>query len=99
MSSRIPYWRSVFSDPKGIETAQKMVAGTLTPDRSVTDALDPAISFAAIALLLVSLAATVLVFRRTVAAQKLRPGVRAVLFLGALAYWSIFGVTIFSWRL
>ncbi len=98
MSSRLPYWRGVFSDPKGIETAQRMVAGTLVPDKSVTDALDPAVSFAAIALLLVSLAATMLVFRRTVLGQKHKPGVRAVLFVSVLAYWSVFGVTLFRWR-
>jgi len=99
MSSRLPYWRGVFSDPRGIETARRMVAGTLIPDESVTVALDPAVSFAAIALLLVSLAATVLVFRRTVAERKLSPGVGAVLFLAALVYWGLFGVTIFRGRL
>jgi hypothetical protein len=98
MSSRIPYWRGVFSDPQGIETARRMVAGTLVPDESVTAALDPVVSVAAVALLLASLAATALVFRRTVAGRKLGPGVGVVLFVSALVYWSLFGVTIFQWR-
>ncbi len=98
MSSRLPYWSGVWADPKGIETAQRMVAGTLVLDTSATDALDPAVSFVAIALLLASLAAAVLVFRRTVVGQKLSPGVQAVLCLSTLSYWSIFAVTIFRWR-
>jgi polyferredoxin len=98
MSSRIPYWSGVWADPKGIETARGMVAGTLVLDTSMADALDPAVSLVAIALLLASLAATILVFRRTVVRQKLSPGVQAVLFLSTLSYWSIFAVTIFRWR-
>jgi polyferredoxin len=98
MSSRLPCWRGVWADPQGIETAQKMVAGTLVLDTSAADALAPAVSLAAPALLLASLAATVLVFRRMAVRQKLSPGVQAVLGLSTLAYWSIFAVTIFRGR-
>jgi len=98
MSSRIPYWRCAFSDPKGIETAQRIVAGTLVLDTSVTDALEPAVSFAAASVLLVVLAATVQIFRRSAAMQKLSPGVKVVILLCVLVYWSIFGLTIFRWR-
>jgi hypothetical protein len=98
MSSRLPYWPGAWADPKGIETAQGMVAGTLVLDTSATDALGPAVSLVAVALLLASLAATVLVFRRTAVRQKLSPGVQAVLFLSTLSYWSIFAATVFRWR-
>jgi NAD-dependent dihydropyrimidine dehydrogenase PreA subunit len=98
MSSRLPYWSGVWADPKGIKTAQAMVARTLVLDTSATHALGPAVSLAAIALLLASLAATELVFRRMVVRQKLSPGVQAVLFLSTLSYWSIFAVTTLYWR-
>jgi len=98
MSSRIPYWRGVLSDPKGIETAQRIVAGTLVLDKSITNALDPAISFIAAAILLVALAATVQIFRQSAVVQKHNPGVKFVLLLCALAYWGVFGLTIFRWR-
>jgi len=98
MSSRIPYWRHALSDPKGIETAQRVVAATLVLDKSVTDALDPAISFAAATVLLVALAATVQIFCRSAVVQKHSPGVKFVLLLCVLAYWGIFGLTIFGWR-
>jgi ferredoxin len=98
MSSRIPYWRGALSDPKGIETAQRIVAGTFITDKSVTDALDPAISLAAAAVLLAALAATVQIFRQSAVVQKHSFGVRVVLLLSVLAYWCIFGLTVLRWR-
>jgi ferredoxin len=98
MSSRIPYWQGALSDPKGIETAQRMNAGTHVLDKSVTNALEPVVSFAAASLLLVALVATVVIFRRSAVVQKQSPGVKVVLLMGVLTYWSIFGLTIFRWR-
>jgi hypothetical protein len=98
MASRIPYWPHAFSDPKGIATAQEIVDKTLVLDKSVTDALYPAISFAAAVVLLTALVATLLIFRRSAVVQKLNPGARAIVFLGVLVYWGVFGFTIFKWR-
>lgn len=98
MASRIPYWPHVFSDPKGVATAQKIVDETLVLDMSAPDALYPAISFAAAAVLLTALVATLLIFRRSAAVQKLNSGGRAVLLLSSLAYWGIFGFMILRWR-
>ena len=98
MASRIPYWRGALSDPKGIETAKKLTSGTLVPDYSLTDALDPAVSFAAAVLLLTALVATVQIFRRSAIVKKINPGVKVVLLLSVLVYWGIFGLTIFRWR-
>ena len=75
-----------------------MAAGTLVPANSVTDTLEPAISFAAAAVLLAAFAATILIFRRSEVVQKNSSAVKAVLLLGLLAYWGIFGLTIFRWR-
>lgn len=98
MASRIPYWPYVFLDPTGGATAQKIVNETLVLDTSVPDALYPVISFAAAAVLLTALVATVLIFRRSAAVQKFNPSGRVILFLGMLAYWGIFGFMIFRWR-
>ena len=98
MTSRIPYWPYVFSDPKGVTTAQKIVNETLVLDKSVPDALYPVISFTAAAVLLTALVATVLIFRRSPVVQKFNPGGRVILFLGMLAYWGIFSFMIFRWR-
>jgi polyferredoxin len=98
MSSRIPYWPGALTDPKGIETARKIVEGTLVPDNSVPDALAPAVSFIAAALLLGALMVTMLIFRRSAVMQKHGPGVKAVLLSGVLTYWCIFALTILKWR-
>ncbi|MBN2182635.1 MAG: 4Fe-4S binding protein [Sedimentisphaerales bacterium] len=98
MSSRVPYWRSALIDPKGIETAQKIAAGTLVPDKSVTDTLTPAVGFTSAAVLLIALTVTMLILRRSVVVRKNSLGVKIILLLGVLAYWAIFGLTIFKWR-
>ena len=98
MVSRIPYWRYAFSDPIGITAAQKIVDKTLLLDKSVPDALYPVISFAAAAVLLTALVATLLIFCRSAAVKKLNPGGRIVLFVGMFTYWGIFAFTIFKWR-
>jgi len=98
MSSRVPYWHSVLADPKGIETAQRLTAGTLVLNTSVTEILNPAVHFAAIALMLLALIATGLIFHRSAAVQKHSPGVKVVLLLSVLAYWGIFGMTILTWK-
>ncbi len=99
MSSRIPYWPHVFSDPTGIATATKIhYDKTLVLNQSVPNAFYPVISFAAAAVLLTALAATLLVLSRSAAVRKLKPGTRLVLFSGVLVYWGIFAFTIFKWR-
>jgi hypothetical protein len=64
----------------------------------VPDALYPVISFAAAAVLLTAMVATLLIFCRSAAVKKLNLGGRIVLFLGMLTYWGIFAFTIFQWR-
>jgi ferredoxin len=98
MSSRIPYWRHAISDPKGIQTAQNIAAAKLVLDKSITDAMDPVISFIAVAVLLIALAATVLIFRRSAVMDKHTLGVKVVLLLSVLTYWAVFGLTISEWR-
>ena len=98
MSSRIPFWRGALTDPKGIETAQKILAGTIVPKKFVTDALDPAVSFTAAVVLFVALGATVQIFRRSRVMQKHSLGVKFILFMSVLVYWSILSLTIIGWR-
>ncbi len=98
MSNQIPFWHGAISDPRGLETAQKIISGAIEPDYSITDALDPAVSVVIAAILLVSLAATMLIFCRSEIVQKHPSGVKKVLLISVLAYWSIFALMIFNWR-
>lgn len=65
MTSRIPYWPGALSEPSGVETAQKILDKALVLDKSVPNALYPAISFAAAALFLIALVITVLILRKS----------------------------------
>ena len=99
MSSRIPYWPGVLSDPTGVETATKIFYDkTLVLDKSVPNALYPVISFAAAALLLTALLATLLILRKSPVVKNLHLAAKVSLLLGVLVYWAIFGVMIFEWR-
>jgi polyferredoxin len=98
MPSRIPYWRHVFWDPRGVTTAQGILNKTLVLNKSVPNLLYPLISLVIAGVLLIALAATLLIFRRSAAVQKLDARAKGPLVLGVVLYWCIFGVTIFMWR-
>ena len=98
MSSRIPYWQHAFSDPMGITTTQKILDRTLVLNKSVPNVLYPVISLVIAGLLLIALGATLLIFRKSPAVEKLDVRAKSSLFLGVVLYWSIFGVMIFMWR-
>jgi len=98
MTSRIPYWPGVLSDPVGVETAQKVLDKTLVLNQSAPNALYPVVSFITAALLLIALLATLLILRKSPAVKNLHSGVKVPLLLGVLVYWAIFSVMIFKWR-
>jgi NAD-dependent dihydropyrimidine dehydrogenase PreA subunit len=98
MTSRIPYWPHAFSDPTGVETAGMILDKTLVPDQSIPGSLQGAISFVMAILLLIALAATLLIFRKSPVVKRLNATAKVGLLLGTLIYWSIFGVMIFEWR-
>jgi len=99
MTSRIPYWHLTLADPKGVETANRIVAGTLTVDKSLPAALQPVTTLVAAAALVAALVVILAMFRRQASVGRLPVGPRAVLLAGALAYWAVFAVTICLWRL
>jgi polyferredoxin len=98
LSAQIPYWQHAISDPMGIETAQKLVSGTLVLDNTFANAIEPAVGIATVIVLLIVLIASMWIFCKSVMVQKHTAGVKFILLLGMLIYWSIFGLTIFNWR-
>lgn len=99
MVSRIPYWPYVLSEPAGIETARKIMDKTLELDQSVPDALYPAVTFVATAVLLAALAVTLLIMSKSAAVKNLPARANYPILLGTLAYWCVFAVTIVMWRI
>ena len=72
---------------------------TLVPDRSVTDALYPAVTFVATAVLLAALAVTILILSKSSALKNLPARAKYPILLGTFAYWCVFAVTIVMWRI
>lgn len=98
MSSHIPYWKHAISDPIGLKAAQSIISGEIVLDNSIVSTMDSAVSFIITAILLFALVATMWIFCQSKIVQKHPPGVKLVLLLGVLSYWTIFGLTIFNWR-
>ena len=98
MAPRIPYWPYAFSDPEGVETAQKILNKTIVLNKTIPDALYPAISYLAVVLLITGLVATLFILLKAVVIRKLQPMPRWIIALGVFAYWGIFGLTILKWR-
>ena len=99
MTSRLPYWHLTAADPEGVETANRIVAGTLTLDKSLPASLQPVTTLVAAAAFVAALVAILAMFRKQASVARLPIGPRAVLLAGALAYWAVFAVTMYLWRL
>jgi polyferredoxin len=95
-TSRIPYWPYVSSDPTGIDTARRIIDKNILLDLWAPDMLYGTITSVTSLLLVVALAATLLIFRKSAAIDKLDRAAKASLLFGAVVYWSIFGLTIFQ---
>jgi ferredoxin len=98
VSSQIPYWRNAISDPKGMKTAQQIIEGSLVLDNSFANSLGPIVSIASAIILLISIAATMWIFCQSANVQKHPAGMKFILLLSVLTYWTIFGLTISNWK-
>jgi len=98
MISRVPYWKHVFGDPKGVNTATAIIEKKLILDPSIPNALFPVISYIAAGTFLTTLAVVFLMVAKSHVTSRLKSGAKVVLFTGALAYWAVFAVTIYLWR-
>lgn len=97
-TSRIPYWSFVSSDPAGVHTADKIMAGSLVLDNTAIGAVDPYISLIAAAILVAAFAFIIMIFLKSPGLRNMKAGARYSVFMGALAYWAAFGVTVLLWR-
>ena len=98
MTSRIPYWSYAVSDPRGTITAAEIMDKTLVVDKAIPDALAPWLSYGCVFLLLIALAITLTIFRKSALFRQHALPVRIGVFLAAGFYWAVFAVTIVLWR-
>jgi len=98
MTSRIPYWPHALSDPMGVLAAQKILGAEVVLDQSVPNLLHGTVTFAMVALLLLALVATLVIFAKSPSVKKLDLPAKVPVLVGTVAYWSIFGLTVLNWR-
>jgi len=98
MVSRIPYWSHGLSDPTGIRTARKILGAEVVLDQSVPNLLHGTVTFAMVALLVLALVATLVIFAKSPSVKKLDLPAKVPVLVGTVAYWSIFGLTVLKWR-
>ena len=93
-TSRIPYWDYVFTDPKGVDTATKIMENSDYLDKTFLNLITPYLSILTLLLPIGGLILSLLIIRKqkTVFASKII-SVIAVIF-----YASIFIITLIAWR-
>lgn len=95
-ASRLPYWSYALDDPKGVDTAQALIEGTLHLDKTILQTLDPIMTWTVLSLPIVALGASAyLVMRR-------REGsliARMITLGGILLYGALFEVGIILGKL
>jgi hypothetical protein len=95
-TSRIPYWEFVFSDPKGVETAQMLQDNPGLLNKEMISGLSPFISAIAIGLSIGGILLSIMIIRKQNFANR-ASGIISV--VTVLIYASLFLITLVAWRL
>ncbi|MBC2696521.1 MAG: 4Fe-4S binding protein [Desulfobacteraceae bacterium] len=99
MTSRIPYWEYVFSDPLGAETARCILDKT-EPLASLPFWRDPAMTILALGLMGVAVTLSILVVRKLIAVHMSDRSLRSLsLYLIPILYGGAFSTMLIVWRL
>ena len=98
MNSRIPYWSHIFSDLKGVETAEQIQNGQITLNSPITTAMNAPLTGLSILFLGAALFYSIVIVRKSKLFQPYSMNVKVLLMSAVIAYWSIFAVTIVHWR-
>ena len=95
-TSRIPYWNFVFSDPKGVKTAQLLINNPELLDKGILSVLSPYISLIAILLSVGGLVLSLLIIRKQ---QINNRSSKIISDFAVLVYSGIFLIMLSAWRL
>lgn len=94
-TSRIPYWNYVFSDTKGVDTANAIIQNKGMLQSSLLTGLSPIISFVVVLLPILGLIISLFVVNKQIHKNRLS---RIVTILAIIIYSSIFLLTMFEWK-
>ena len=95
-TSRIPYWQFVSDNPKGINTAQALIDGSLNLDKAFLTGLQPFITILAVILPLVGLFFSFIIISNRINQNKIT---KWISFIAVFIYFSLFEISIVFWRL
>ena len=96
-TSRIPYWKYVFTDPKGVDTAEAVMQNhDLLQNQILTNIISPVAGYLGILLPILGLVLSLFVIKKQ---QHISSTSRAISIIAALIYASIFIITMIGWKL
>ncbi len=95
-TSRIPFWTHTIQDPRGIDTAQALISGSLHLDKAVLQTLHPAMTVIAVLLPLIGLSVSLLFIMRRRNESLLT---RLITFSAVFVYFGLFEAGIFAGRI
>jgi len=94
-TSRIPYWDHVFSDPRGVKTAQLITDNSAYLDKSFLSSISPFISLMAILLSVGGIVLSLFIIRK----QSYNTTTsKWITVFAALIYASLFLISLIAWR-
>ncbi|MEA3445085.1 MAG: 4Fe-4S binding protein [Bacteroidota bacterium] len=94
-TSRIPYWDYVFSDPKGVKTAQSIIENPQFLDKGVITILSPYIGAIAILLSVGGIVLSLLIIRKQQFKNRIS---KAFSVVAVLVYAGVFLTMLIAWR-
>jgi len=95
-TSRIPYWNFVFSDPKGLETAQMISKNAEYLDKSILSVISPYISTIAILLSVGGIVLSLFIISKQ---QKSKNTSKIIYIIAVLIYLFVFLIALSAWRI
>ncbi len=94
-SSRIPYWEFIFSDPKGIKTAQLISENPMFLSKNILDLISPFIDFTALLLSIGGIILSFLIIRKQ---KSINNTSKIISVFIVIIYSGIFLITLIAWR-
>jgi len=95
-TSRIPYWKYVFSDTKGIDTANDIIHNPELLQSGLLNAISPIVDISIVLLPILGLILSLFVIKKQMHANK---NSRIISVIAVIVYSGIFIITMIEWKL
>ena len=96
ITSRIPYWKYVFYDTKGVDTATDIVQNPELLQNSLLNAISPIVDITTVLLPILGLILSLFVIKKQIHANRIS---RIISVIAVIVYSSIFIITMIEWKL